>query len=180
VSKRAENEGFGMLDDFVCDAVHEPGIPRADSTKQGENEGIRVVEELVFAQTGGSEEESNSQDNKHPVIMITDVQRQRLEAKSGIRNPVTHKRKGGGGRIQMGIVEDEVYVMVNDYKHVIQKIKIENGTYWDGSRHAYRTGYYTYDAKRTRIVWGQYTQFLTEEEYKQLLTQARAKGWPIF
>jgi hypothetical protein len=113
-------------------------------------------------------------------MKMTDVQRQRLEAISRIGKLVVHKHKGASSHNGMGIVEDEVYIMVNDYKHVIQKIKIENGAYWDGSQYAYRTGYYTYDARRKRIVWGQYTQFLTEQEYKQLLSKARAKGWAIF
>jgi hypothetical protein len=34
--------------------------------------------------------------------------------------------------------------------------------------------------KKIRIVWGQYTQFLTEKKYKALLAQARAKGWEVF
>lgn len=51
---RAENEGFSVLDDFVCDAIHAPGIPRADPNKQGRNEGIRVIEELVFGGAPGT------------------------------------------------------------------------------------------------------------------------------
>lgn len=80
----------------------------------------------------------------------------------------------------MGVVEDEVHVMVNDYRHVIQKIRFAEGVAWDGSVHAYRTGYYTYDRNKKRIVWGQYTQFLSEREYKALLAQARAKCWDVF
>lgn len=37
-----ENEGFCMLDDFVCQAILGPGVPQADPTKQGKNEGINV------------------------------------------------------------------------------------------------------------------------------------------
>src|SRR5262249_7070954 len=155
---------------------HAPGIPQADPTKQGKNGGIRVVEELVFG--GAAEATEGVKDRDRSVI--TDVQRQRLERVSRIGKQVVHKHKGGGGYRGMGIVEDEVYVLANDYKHVIQKIRLESGTYPDGSRYAYRTGYYTYDAKRKRIVWGQYTQFLTEQEYKQLLAKAQAKGWGIF
>ena len=55
----------------------------------------------------------------------------------------------------------------------------ESGAYWDGSKYGYRTGYYTYDKNMKYIVWGQFTQFLTEKEYNKLLTKARAKGWPI-
>lgn len=111
---------------------------------------------------------------------MTDAQRSRLESMSRRGKAVVFKKKGGGGHQTMGVVEDEVYVMVSDYKHVIQKIRFAEGVAWDGSVHAYRTGYYTYDAKKKRIVWGQYTQFLTEKEYKALLAQARAKGWQVF
>lgn len=48
MAERAVNEGFRMLDDFVCEAIHAPAVTRADNTRQGRNEGIRVVEELVF------------------------------------------------------------------------------------------------------------------------------------
>jgi hypothetical protein len=48
MAERAVNEGFRMLDDFVCEAIHDPTVMRADNKRQGRNEGIRVVEELVF------------------------------------------------------------------------------------------------------------------------------------
>jgi hypothetical protein len=56
-AQRAENEGFRVLEDFVCDAIHEPGIPQADPTKQGANEGIRVIKELVFEGERTSQQE---------------------------------------------------------------------------------------------------------------------------
>jgi hypothetical protein len=111
---------------------------------------------------------------------MTDAQKLRLESMTGVGKAVRFKNKGGGGHRIMGIVEAEVHVMVNDYKHVIQKIRFADGISWDPSTHAYRTGYWTYDAGKKRIVWGQYTQFLTETEYKALLAQARQKGWEIF
>ncbi len=103
----------------------------------------------------------------------------RLESMSGVGRPVTFKNKGGGGHRVMGTVVDEVYKMVGDYKHMIQRVRFAPGISWDGSEHAYRTGYYTYDARGKVIKWGQYTQFLTESEYQELLHKARAKGWPI-
>jgi len=99
---------------------------------------------------------------------------------TGIGKPRVHKKKGGGGYTQMGMIEDEVFHIVGDYKHVIQKIRFTEGLSWDGSTHAYRTGYWTYDAGAKRIVWGQYTQFLTELEYRTLLKKARDKGWHVF
>src|SRR5579872_4366930 len=34
MAKRAENEGFRLLDDFVCEAIHAPGIPTATSQQE--------------------------------------------------------------------------------------------------------------------------------------------------
>ena len=79
----------------------------------------------------------------------------------------------------MGTIVDEVSILVGDYKHLIQKVEFSSGISWDESRYAYRTGYYTWDAGYKRLTWGQYTQFLTEKEYKQLLSLARAKQWDI-
>ncbi|SRR5579883_516251 len=174
----AENERFRVLDDFVCNAILAAEVPLADPSKQAGNEGLRLVEELVFEAGGDTAAKENVEEKQSGTL--SDLQRQRLEGISRVGKTIFHKIKGGDGHHRMGIVEDEVYVLVNDYKHVIQKIKIEDGAYWDGSHYAYRTGYYTYDAKRERIVWGQYMQFLTEQEYKELLSKARAKGWAIF
>src|SRR5262249_24768023 len=37
---RGENEGVRVLDDFVCEAIPAPGIPQAEPTNQGKNEGM--------------------------------------------------------------------------------------------------------------------------------------------
>ena len=115
-------------------------------------------------------------------------QKKKLEAKSSIGKTVWFKDKKTGKHIRQGIVEDEVYILVSDYKHLIQRIRCPEGAawsgnklgYWDGSHFGYRTGYYTFDKYGRNIVWGQFTQFLTEREYQKLLAKAREKGWPIF
>ena len=107
---------------------------------------------------------------------MNDEQRKRLEAKSGVGKTVTFKDKRTGEAVPWGTVTDEVSIIVGDYKHLIQRIERKEG-YWDGSRVGYRTGYYTYDKEGKRILWGQYTQFLTEREYNKLLNKAKAKGW---
>jgi hypothetical protein len=78
----------------------------------------------------------------------------------------------------MGKVVDEVYIMVSDYKHMIQKIEFKEGVSSD--KFAYRTGYYTYDSQMKNIKWGQFTQFLTERQYKALLSKAKEKGWNLY
>jgi hypothetical protein len=50
------DEGFTVLDDFVCEAVHARSIALADPARQGQNEGVSVVEELLV-ELGGKEEE---------------------------------------------------------------------------------------------------------------------------
>jgi hypothetical protein len=40
------NEGFHVLDDFICEAIHEPSVPLASPANQGHNEGTSAVEEL--------------------------------------------------------------------------------------------------------------------------------------
>lgn len=111
---------------------------------------------------------------------MTDEQRRNLEAKTRVGREVIFKNKGSSGHTIMGVVEDEVSIMVAEYKHMIQRIRFAPGVGWDGNTHAYRTGYYTYTAGMKRIVWGQYTQFLSESEYGNLLAKARAKGWNLF
>jgi len=53
MAKRGQNEGFRVLDDFVCEALHDPAIPQASPKNQGQNEGVRVIEEMVFDGTAG-------------------------------------------------------------------------------------------------------------------------------
>jgi hypothetical protein len=98
---------------------------------------------------------------------------------SGLNKTVKFKDKGGSAQIKMGVVIDEVYIIVGDYKHLIQQIRRDQ-PYWDGSQIGYRTCYYTFEAKGKNIKFGQYTQFLTEKEYTALLAMARDKGWSIF
>ena len=42
------NEGFHVLDDFVCEAIHAPSVPLANPANQGRNEGMSVVDEVAF------------------------------------------------------------------------------------------------------------------------------------
>lgn len=48
MATQGRNEGFHVLDGFVCEAIHAPSVPLASPTNQGQNEGMSVVEELVF------------------------------------------------------------------------------------------------------------------------------------
>lgn len=48
MAAQGRNEGFHVLDEFVCEAIHAPSVPLANPTNQGQNDGMSVVEELVF------------------------------------------------------------------------------------------------------------------------------------
>jgi hypothetical protein len=113
-------------------------------------------------------------------MKMTDEQRQRLEAKSTVGRTVALKNDGISGERKVGKIVDEVALVVRHHKHLIQKILFADGVSWDSSPHGYRTGYYTYSQGMKKIVWGQYTQFLTGNEYRVLLTKAKAKGWDLF
>jgi len=114
-----------------------------------------------------------------PNLPLTPEELAHLNSQSMLGRPVTFKLKDRTGHWEVGKVEDEVSIIVGDYKHLIQKIKFTNPS-WDGSTHCYRTGYYTYQHGKKHIKWGQYTQLLTEKEYTELRRLAKTKGWKIF
>lgn len=58
------NEGFYVLDEFVCEAIHIPSVPLANPANQGRNEGMSVVEELLF----DADQDATSEDVDDPTI----------------------------------------------------------------------------------------------------------------
>jgi serine/threonine protein kinase len=52
MAQRAENEGFRVLDDFVCDAILDPSISPGDPKAPGKNDGLQLTEEIVFDSQG--------------------------------------------------------------------------------------------------------------------------------
>jgi len=48
MAAQGHNEGFHVLDDFVCDAIHAPSFPLANPANQGRNDGMSVNEGLLF------------------------------------------------------------------------------------------------------------------------------------
>ena len=52
MAAQGQNKGFHVLDEFVCEAVHDASVPLANRTNQGRNEGTSVVEELLFEASG--------------------------------------------------------------------------------------------------------------------------------
>jgi hypothetical protein len=64
MAKQGQNEGFRVLDDFVCAALHASDAPRADERRQGRNEGKCVVEELVFEIPGEESKQKDTEDSR--------------------------------------------------------------------------------------------------------------------
>src|SRR5207237_938796 len=56
MATRGQNEGFRVLDDFICEALHDAAIPQANPKSPGQNEGVRVLEDLALAGSDGSEQ----------------------------------------------------------------------------------------------------------------------------
>lgn len=61
MAAQGRNEGFHVLDEFVCEAIHAPTVPLANPANQGQNEGMSVAEELVFE--AGQEATSDETDD---------------------------------------------------------------------------------------------------------------------
>jgi hypothetical protein len=111
---------------------------------------------------------------------MTADQERKLRSASRIGKQVRFKNKKEAGHRIVGVVEDEVYIIVSDYKHMIQRIKFADGQGWSGNQYAYRVAYYTWDAGMKSVKWGQYHSLLAESELKSLIYQAKEKGWKIF
>jgi hypothetical protein len=105
---------------------------------------------------------------------------QRLELATRVGKEVWLNERSSGMPILWGIVEDEVGLVVDDAKHVIQRIRLAKDVSWDESEYGYKTGSFTIDARTGSVKWAQYSQVVSEQEYRELLTKARAKGWPVF
>lgn len=92
--------------------------------------------------------------------------------------PVYFKHKGTNERYLVGTVEDLVSVIVSDYSHMIQRIKLAPDTarLWS-SRYAYRTCYYTLTKNSRKPAWGQFHAAVSESVYRRLARKAHAKGW---
>jgi hypothetical protein len=48
MAKRGQNEGFRVLDDFVCEAIPNPDVPQANPKNQGQSEGMLVLQEIAL------------------------------------------------------------------------------------------------------------------------------------
>lgn len=68
MAAQGRNEGFHVLDDFVCEAIHAPSVSLANPRQQGRNEGMEVIEELVFDSTLEAAQESGGTKPRGPIV----------------------------------------------------------------------------------------------------------------
>jgi hypothetical protein len=67
------NKGFHVLDEFVCEAIHDPSVLPASPANQGRNEGMSVIEELLFdAGTTTSEDVADPDGKCAPGPLVLD------------------------------------------------------------------------------------------------------------
>jgi hypothetical protein len=111
---------------------------------------------------------------------MTYKQREILES-FGASGIVTFKLKDGSGhRRRVGAIDDHVFIVVQDYKHFIQRIRLFDPDENDGCDWAYRIGYYTWTAEGDSVKFGQFHPLLAETQIQRLFELARAREWPAF
>lgn len=112
--------------------------------------------------------------------MITAWSDQRkLDAATRVGKTVQALGRDGTSTLAFGVVEDEVCLVVDGAKYIMQRIRLADGVGWDDSRYAYRFGAFVVDVRTRAIRWTQYTPTMTEREYATLLARA-AEKWPAF
>jgi len=72
---RGQNQGFHILDEFVCEAIPSPSVTPANPASQGRNEGMSVVEEVVFDAAPAAKPADKESDRAKRVVGISDVAR---------------------------------------------------------------------------------------------------------
>ena len=110
-------------------------------------------------------------------MKLNKAQRKQLEVASCKGKRVRFVYPETGETWSDGRVVDEVEKIGGHYKCVLQMIDAGDDEYPDGSRFGYRFGYYVYSTKAKRVIWAQRPLLASAKELKDLLNQARAKGW---
>ncbi len=85
------------------------------------------------------------------------------------------------GGEEVGRVEDDVAITTPDQTriHFLQRVRLDPEKVREfGSEYAYRICYYSLAARNPKWVFG-YCSLLADAQLKDLLAQARLKGWPI-
>jgi hypothetical protein len=97
----------------------------------------------------------------------------------GMEVRLTDPETGGSREKLWGVVEDEIGIVVEGAKHVVQRIRLAEDVRRNGDEYGYKTGSFLVDRRTGRIKWAQYAQVLTEAELCELLALTKKKGWPV-
>ena len=102
----------------------------------------------------------------------------RLESLTRIGEDVRLIDRTTGRERLWGVVEDEVGIVVDGAKHVVQRVRLADDVRRNGNEYAYKTGSFTMKA-RGGIRWTPYAQTVSENELRELLGLMKKKGWPV-
>jgi hypothetical protein len=98
MSTQGQNEGFRVLDDFVCEAIPNPAVPQAPRDRRGQNAGAQVLSELVFP--GAANERGTDPARARVVVEVTTQEPALVRELLAEFGSPSH---GGRGRNQLGI-----------------------------------------------------------------------------
>jgi hypothetical protein len=104
---------------------------------------------------------------------------QRLEGSSRLGKEIWLKARDTGLPVVWGIVEDEVGLIVEDARHVIQRVRLVKEMTIDGSDYGYKAGAFVIDPNTGKVKWSQYSLAISERAYRRLLALGKARGWPL-
>ncbi len=93
-------------------------------------------------------------------------------------------RTGSRGKFPWGMVEGAVLAWSGragrkDARLVLKRIRFDKGQSWDGSEFGYRFDRASSSKAPGRLKWQQ-GWLISENELRDLFSQMRAKGWPLF
>jgi hypothetical protein len=102
-----------------------------------------------------------------------------LEGATRVGKEVWLKARDQWTPVLWGVVEEEVSILGDQAKHVIQRIRLADGVAWDASDYGYKVGSFVYDDRAGAVRWANHSQLLSEKEVRELLSKARSRGWDI-
>lgn len=164
--------------------LHDAGDLRAklalhDLKLLGHASGARPPWHLAFISTGDEYQSNRTRLIERGLFRMNWSDEKKLESMTRIGTEVRVIDRQTGRETFWGVVEDEVAIVVEDAKHVIQRIRLADDARRNGDEYGYKTGTFFVNRHTGRIKWAQYAQAVTESELQELLALAKKKGWPV-
>lgn len=82
--------------------------------------------------------------------------------------------------VVLGVVEDEVAVIGNQVKHVLQRIRLSNRPPSGPDEYGYKLGTFVWSETSRSVKWAPHAEVMSEREIGELLSKARDRRWPLF